>query len=148
MIVLYGKKWRRKKRKKIKCHGLIFVYENIFPSVFSGKKDFHFALKISQTTLLSAYSSLSNISLMLHSVDSLIKDISPLVCYWSCVSFSFHFKWHLWKHESHIPFMYIPIWAVNSFLSTCFATQRKRKLWTVFSLVKIICDKGSGLNRQ
>lgn len=133
---------------QIKCHGLIFVYENIFPSAFSGKKDFHFALKISQKTLLSTYSSLSNISLMLHSVDSLIKGISPLACYWSCVSFSFHFRWHLWKHESQIPFKYITVRTVNSFLSACFTAQRKRKLWTAFSLVKIICDYWAGLNSQ
>lgn len=143
-----GRSGGKRKGGQIKRYGLIFVYENIFPSAFSGKKDFHFALKISQTTLLSTFSSLTNISLMLHSVDSLIKGVSPLACYWSCVSFSFHFRWHLWEQESHIPFKYITVRTVNSFLSACFMAQRKRKLPAVFSLVMIVCDNLKGLKSQ
>lgn len=147
-IVLYGKKWRRKRRTNKMSQLDLCLWEHFPINFLWEKKDFHFVLKISQTTLFSTYSSLSNISLMLHSVDSLIKDISPLACYWSSVSFSFYFRWHLWKQESHIPFMCTTIRAVNSFLSTCFTAQRKRKFWTVFSLVKIICDYRTGLNSQ
>lgn len=146
IIVLYRKKWRRKRRTNKMAWPDLWLWEH-FPISFLWKKGFSFSLK-NQTTLLSTYSSLSNISLMLHSVDSLIKGISPLACHWSCVSFSFHFRWHFWKQESHIPFKCITIRTINSFLSTCFTAQRKKKLQTVFSLLKIVSTNWTGLNSQ